>query len=169
MVEVQLSYMAKGSTSASTRGERNNDVPDHDIDFNRIGDLQDILNETKIRLLQQILASQTGALSAVELAARNTITESTIRDHLRELAERDDPIVTTLDAETDDPVPNGIPRKYYAVTVYGIELLQQVGLYEQIGLLYDMYEAADLQLPNADDRRVTITDIEQYEHRPSPE
>lgn len=157
--------------SAGDEGESNGpgNVPNHDVNTDRIGDLRDILNETKIRLLQQILASRTGALSAVELAARNQITESTIRDHLSELADRDKSIVTTLDAETDDPVPNGIPRKYYAVTEYGIDLLKQVGLYEQIGILYDMYEAADLQLPDAEDRPVNIEEIEEYEHRPSPD
>lgn len=74
--------------------------------------------------------------------------------------------MTTHDAGTDDPVPNGIPRKYYAVTEYGINLLKQVGLYEQVGILY---EAADLQLPDAGDRPVSIDDIEEYEHWPSPD
>ncbi|QKY18893.1 helix-turn-helix transcriptional regulator [Halolamina sp. CBA1230] len=145
------------------------DAAGHDVDGSLIDDLRAILGETKIRLLQQILASPTGALSAVELAARNSITESTIRDHLRELAEREEPIVTTLDAETDEPVPNGVPRKYYAVTEHGIDLLKRVGLYEQIGILYDMYEAADLRLPDAEDRPVSIERIEAYEHRPSPD
>lgn len=160
--------IAAESASGGEGSNGSDDLPDHDIDIDRIDDLRDILNETKIRLLQQILASDTGALSAVELAARNRITESTIRDHLRDLDDRDEPIVTTLDAETDDPVPNGIPRKYYAVTEYGIDLLKQIGLYEQVGILYDMYEAADLRLPDASDRPVTIEDIEEYEHRPSP-
>lgn len=165
MVAGQLEHMSKKIASTSVPGS----MPSHDVDANRIGDLRDILTETKIRLLQQILASRTGALSAVELAARNEITESTIRDHLRELADRDEPIVMTLEAETDDPVPNGIPRKYYAVTEYGIGLLKQIGMYEQIGILYDMYEAADLRLPDADDRPVSIEDIEDYPHRPEPD
>lgn len=152
--------MSEKNSSASAR---------HDIDTDRIEDLRDILNETKIRLLQQILASKTGALSAVELAARNTVTESTIRDHLRELSDRDEPIVMTLEIDTANPVPNGIPRKYYAVTEYGISLLQQVNMYDQIGVLYDMYEAADLRLPNADDRPANIETIEDYPHRPKPE
>lgn len=153
---------------ASGTNETQTEFPEHDTDSDRLSDLRAILTETKIRLLQQILASPTGALSAVELAARNDITESTIRDHLRDLSQRDRPIVRTLDAETDDSVPNGIPRKYYAVTEYGIDLLKQVGLYEQIGILYDMYEAADLELPHADERPVAIEDIEAYEHRPTP-
>lgn len=165
--------MSKEIASASVHGVSGSDapgsMPGHDVDADRIGDLRDILNETKIRLLQQILASRTGALSAVELAARNEITESTIRDHLRELADRDEPIVLTLEAETDGPVPNGIPRKYYAVTEYGIGLLKQVGMYEQIGILYDVYEAADLRLPDADGRPVSIEDIEDYPHRPAPD
>jgi DNA-binding CsgD family transcriptional regulator len=154
---------------ASDTNETQTDFPEHETDTDRLSDLRAILTETKIRLLQQILASPTGALSAVELAARNDITESTIRDHLRDLSQRDRAIVRTLEAETDDRVPNGIPRKYYAVTEYGIGLLTQVGLYDQIGILYDMYEAADLELPDADDRPVSIEDIETYEHRPTPD
>jgi DNA-binding HxlR family transcriptional regulator len=141
---------------------------EHGISTETISDLQAILSETKIRLLQQILASDTAALGAVELAARNDITESTIRDHLRELAGRDEQIVCTLEAETDEPVPNGIPRQYYAVTEYGIDLLKQIDMYEQIGLLYDMYNAADLTLPDTE-RPVSIDEIEEYKHRPSPD
>ncbi|WP_133412274.1 helix-turn-helix domain-containing protein [Natrarchaeobaculum sulfurireducens] len=140
----------------------------HGVDPDRLANLRAILIQPKVRLLQQILASPTGALSAVELAARNEITESTIRDHLRNLQSRDPEIVTALEADAS-PVPNGIPRKYYAVTEYGIGLLQQVNMHDQIGILYDMYEAAELELPDSDERSVTITDIEEYEHRPLPD
>jgi len=167
-VSISKEIASAAARGVEERGETNG-VPEHDVDSSRLVDLREILTTTKLRLLQQILASPTGALSAVELAARNIITESTIRDHLRELANRDEPIVKTLDPETNDPVPNGIPRKYYAVTEYGIGLLKQVGMYDQIGILYDIYEAADLQLPSADDRTVSIEDIEDYPHRPSPD
>lgn len=173
MMGVQATCMSKEIQHASSAADESSSskitLPEHELEANRLSDLRAILTQTKVRLLQQILASSTGALSAVELAARNDITESTIRDHLRDLAHRDDSIIQTMDAETDDPVPNGIPRKYYAVTEYGIDLLNQVGLYEQIGILYDMYEAADLELPDADDRPVSIHDIEAYEHRPTPD
>lgn len=158
--------MAEDGGATPTTTER---PPDHGVDAARLTDLRSILTETKIRLLQQILASRTGALSAVELAARNEIAESTIRDHLRDLVEREQPIVTVLEPTTSDPVPNGIPRKYFAVTEHGVDLLNQVSLYEQIGVLHDVYEAADLELPNADERPVTIEDIETFEHRPSPD
>lgn len=164
-----MSKELKRDSHASDRGETQPEVPEHETDPDRLSDLRAILTETKVRLLQQILASPTGALSAVELAARNDITESTIRDHLRDLIERDRPIIRPLEAETDGRVPNGIPRKYYAVTEYGISLLKQVGLYEQIGILYDAYAAADLKLPDADERPVDINDIESYEHRPTPD
>ena len=172
VIGIQATYMSKEVQHASTVADDSSGgktaLPEHEMDTARLSDLRAILTQTKVRLLQQILASPTGALSAVELAARNEITESTIRDHLRDLAHRDRPIIQTMDAETDAPVPIGIPRKYYAVTEYGIDLLEQVGLYEQIGILYDMYEAADLNLPDADDCPVTIHDIEAYEHRPTP-
>lgn len=67
------------------------------------------------------------------------------------------------------PVPNGIPRKYYTVPEYGIELLRQVNLYEQIGILYDMYEAADLSLPSSETRPVDIEEIEDFDYRPRPD
>ena len=52
-------------------------------------------------LLQQVLATEWGSLSARELAYWNSeITESTVRYHLREMATRDRPLVTKLDAET---------------------------------------------------------------------
>ncbi|NGM69207.1 hypothetical protein G6M89_09335 [Natronolimnobius sp. AArcel1] len=142
-------------------------LPDHGFDDDRLDDLRTILMPAKTRILQQILASPTGALSAVELAARSTTTESTIRDHLRDLQDRTPEIITDLKA-SESPVPNGIPRKYFAVTEYGISLLKQVNLYDQIGVLYDMYEAADLELPNSDARPVTLAEIETYEYRPTP-
>ncbi|WP_433633740.1 hypothetical protein [Halomicrococcus sp. NG-SE-24] len=144
------------------------DVPNHELDEHRLEDLRDILSPTKLRLLQQILASPTGALSSKELAARNTISDSTIRDHLRDLHNRDTQIVAKLEPDTS-PVPNGIPRVYFAVTEYGISLLKQADLYDQIGLLYDMYEAVDLQLPDADNQPVTLDEIENYDHRPTPD
>jgi len=158
----ERSDVSKGDSSDGQGGR-----PEHGNDAERLRDLRAILTKTKVTLLQQMLASPTGALSAVELAARSEITESTIRDHLRDLTQRERPIVEVLEAETDDPVPNGIPRKYYAVSEYGIELLKQVGLYEQIGIIYDMYEAADLSVPA--DRPRDIEEIEGYEHRPTPE
>lgn len=141
----------------------------HDIDSERLNNLRTILRDTNLRLLQQMLASPTGALSALELAARNGITESTIRDHIRTLQSCDPPIVRTLETEIDEGIPHGIPHRYYAVTEYGIELLKQVGHYDQIGLLYDVYEAASLELPDSADREITIEDVEEYPYRPVPE
>ncbi len=163
-----MSQDVSSSTPSPGYESRPEQAIEHDVDPGRLADLRAILTVPKARLLQQILASPSGALSAVELAARNEITESTIRDHLRALQSRDPEIVTVLEADAS-PVPNGIPRKYYAVTEYGIDLLKQVTLYEQIWILYDMYEAAELEIPDSDERPVTITDIEEYEHRPSPD
>lgn len=142
-------------------------LPEHDIDQTRLAALRTILHPAKLRLLQQILASPTGALSAPELAARNEITDSTIRDHLQVLENHDPQIITAL-KPTESPVPHGIPRRYYAVTNYGTNLLKQTGQYEPVGVLYDAYEAADLELPIQEDHPVTLEDIETYEHRPEP-
>lgn len=91
-----------------------------------------------LRLLQQILAIEWGSLSARELAYRNPeITESTVRDHLREMATRDRPLVAKLNAKTRE---QNVPWTYYAVTEYAIELLKELGAYEGISVLYRMYE-----------------------------
>lgn len=142
--------------------------PEHGLDEERMNDLRDVLIPTNARLIQQILASSSGALSVVELAARNSISESSIRDHLRDLKDRDRPIVTSLDA-CESSVPRGIPERYYAVTKHGINLLRQAHLYHQIGALYDMYQSAELQLPDEESREVSLEDIEAYEHRPRPD
>lgn len=165
-----MSYLSKDSDQPDSNVSDPDQVSlaNHGLDPDRLQDLRDILSPPKVRLLQQILASPTGALSAIELAARNEITESTIRDHLRDLRDRDREIVTGLNA-TISPVPNGIPRKYYAVSEYGVELLKQVNLYGQIGILFDMYEAADLELPSSETRSVDLEDIEGFDYRPQPD
>lgn len=38
-----------------------------------------------------------------------------------------------------DSIPNTIPRTDYAVSKYGIELLKQVGMYDGIAILYQVY------------------------------
>lgn len=144
------------------------DLPEHDVDERRLEDLRRILNPTKLRIIQQILASPTGALSAPELAARNTITDSTIRDHLQALRNCDPQIVTSLEP-SESPVPHGIPRRYFAVTEYGVGLLKQTGFYEPVGMLFDAYEAADLSLPHTDGHPRSIEEIEEYQYRPEPD
>lgn len=53
-------------------------VPDHTIDEKRLEHLRSVLTADRLRIVQQILASSTGALSLPELGARNSITESEI-------------------------------------------------------------------------------------------
>lgn len=115
-----------------------------------------ILEETRLGLLQQILASEAGALSVEELAYRNTDLKSgTIDYHLRELESRD--VVTRLKA--DEP-RNDLPSTYWAVTEGGIDLLQRLGFYDEIAVLSE----ADAAL----ERTERIRDIEAFEGRPEP-
>lgn len=60
-----------------------------------------------------------------------------------------------------DSVPNTIPRTYYAVSEYGVELLQQVGMYDGVAILYQVYREMD--------RPENIRAIEEWEHRPVPD
>ena len=123
------------------------------------------LSQIDARLLQQLLSSSTGALSLPELRARNTTRTDELQEQLTDLLHTDPPLITTLRA--DPPVPTGIPGTYYAVTEDGITLLKQAGLYEQIGILHDLYSAADLTCPDASS--VSIDEIESYDGRPTPE
>lgn len=130
-------------------------------DEDRLADLRYVLQPTRLRLLQQILATDWGSLSPAELAFRNPdVSESTIRDHLREMTNRDRPLTAKL------TVPEGkgeraVPRTFYAVTEYGIELLKSVDMYEGISLLYQAYESVE--------RPDEIREIERFDHRPEPD
>lgn len=119
--------------------------------------LRAMLDETRLRLLQQLLASDDGALSVEELSYRNTdLNDRTIDYHLRELETRG--VVRRLKA---DPVRNDLPNTYWAVTGEGIESLQQLGFYDEIAVL----SAAD----DALDRTDRIREIEAFEGRPEPD
>ena len=119
----------------------------------------------KVRIMQQILASDTGALSLPELSARNDMGEEEVRDLLTELAQHDPALVTRLRPE--ETPPKHYPSVYVAVTEHGINILQDAGLYDQIGLLHDAYDSADIELP--ENFGVTIEELEAWEHRPTPD
>jgi len=137
--------------------EEGSSVSDLQLDTERLDRLRVLLNETRLRLLQQILASDEGALSVEELAYRNTDrSEQTIDYHLRELEDYD--VVTRLKA--DEP-RNDLPSTYWAVTDIGIKLLQQLGFYEEIAVVSE----AD----NALERTARIEEIEAFDGRPSPD
>lgn len=130
------------------------------FDTERVEDKRAILEPTHLRLLQQILATDWGSLSAPELAYRNTdLSESTVRDHLREMAERERQFVVKLTV-ADGERAQGIPWTYYAVSEYGVELLKEVGAYEGITVLYQMYDRMESG---------PIAEIEQFDHRPTPD
>ena len=130
-------------------------------------DIEAILTSPKLRILQQILATPTGTLSIPELIARNAISERKIRNHLGELRSRNPPLVTILHPDDEGEVPDGIPREYFAVTEYGVQLLQELGMYNQIGLLFAVYESTQHDLSNDDSW--CIEKIEAYQQRPIPD
>lgn len=130
------------------------------FDEDRLQDKRDVLKPTKLKILQQILATDWGSLSARELAFRNAdLEESTIRDHLREMADRERPFVEQLRVD-DQHREQGVPWTFYAVTEYGIELLEEVGAYDGISVLYQMYEELDTS---------ELEEIESFEYRPVPD
>lgn len=126
-------------------------------DEETIGQMRSILDETRLRLLQQILAYDDGALSVEELAYRNTdLKDRSIDYHLRELERR--AVVRKLKA---DNARNDLPSTYWAVSEDGVELLRQLGFYEEIVVLSEADDALD--------RTERIREIEEFEARPEPD
>lgn len=119
-----------------------------------------LLEEHNLRIVQQLLASDTGALSPTEVAFRNEglISESTVRDHLRTLAVKD--FVEKLEPAVET-VPNTMPQTFYAATPSTIEHLHEMGLWENLGMLYQLYESLE--------RPAHISAIEEWEERPTPD
>lgn len=129
-------------------------------DEDRLAAIRELLEEHNLRIVQQLLASETGALSPKEVAFRNrgVISESTVRDHLRTLT--DHGFVEKLEPDVDT-IPNEMPRTFYAASPLAIELLKQIGLWDNLGMLYQLYSSLE--------RPADIQRIEEWEHRPTPE
>jgi len=127
------------------------------LDGEKIDRMKAVLDETRLRLLQQILAHDSGVLSVEELDYRNTdIKKQTVDYHLRELEKAD--VVRRLKVEGGR---NGLPNTYWAVTPTGINLLKQLGFYDEIAVLSEADDALD--------RTDRIREIEAYEDRPNPD
>lgn len=126
----------------------------------RLEAMRELLQEHNLRIVQQLLASDTGALSPKEVAFRNKsiIAESTVRDHLRELAKKG--FVEKLEPDVES-IPNTMPQTFYAASPVAIKLLQEMGLWENLGMLYQIY--------NSLERPEEIQQIERWEGRPKPD
>lgn len=137
-------------------GPEESSVSDSPLDTDRLEQLRGLLDEVHLRLLQQILASDSGALSVEELDYRNTDTEDRKIDYrLQKLADRG--VVTKLKA--DNPT-NDLPSTYWAVSDLGIQLLKRFGFYDEIGALSEADDALE--------RTDRIRNIEAFDGRPSP-
>lgn len=148
------------TTDDAASSEAAADVVADLYDGERLAAMRALLEEHHLRIVQQLLASETGALSPREVAFRNegAISESTVRDHLRTLREKGFVEKLRPDVET---VPNEMPRTFYAATPFAIELLQEMGLWENLGMLYQIYDALD--------RPADVARIEGWEDRPTPD
>ena len=117
----------------------------------------DDLDQGDVMVIQQILSTDTATLSAVELASLRDEAVDVVRNRLDRLSTMDDPIVTTL--EVEQPADD-VPLRYYAVTEYGVDVLNRMGMYDQIGILYDAYAAAaDPATPDGWAAMDTIRDL----------
>ena len=126
-------------------------------DTSELDDLQFILQETRVLLLQQILAHRTGTLSVEELDYRNTdFSEKNIRYHLRKLEQRE--IVETLEIPKGERMRH-LPNTFFAVTEKGVRLLKQANLFKEIEAWQQVYDQME--------RTKRIKEIEALETRPT--
>jgi predicted ArsR family transcriptional regulator len=123
------------------------------------------MDPTDFRLIQQIIAHDSGALSLKELDYRNTdLGRDQIRERLESLQKTG--VVAALPA---DPVRDDMPSKFWAVTEQGIEELRTQVQSEQTSILHEASSAAEI-MSAADDalnRSERIEKIEQFDGRPS--
>ncbi|PSP75089.1 transcriptional regulator [Halobacteriales archaeon QS_1_68_20] len=119
--------------------------------------LRQVLQQSRAKLLQQIIAHPEACLSAAELDYRNpSLESSTVQYHLRKLEE--------VGGVEKLKLPKGerkrdLPSTFWAVTEKGRRLLQQAGLYEEIDHWRDLYERME--------RTPSIREIEAMP-RPTP-
>lgn len=129
-------------------------VPSQD----ELDDLRFVLERTRIILLQQILAHDTGALSVAELDYRNPdLDEVDVRYHVREMAERD--VVTALKLPTGER-RRDLPTTFWAVTEKGIDLLERMDLLDETLVWQEAYDHTE--------RTDEIARIEELD-RPEPD
>lgn len=129
-----------------------------DVQKDRIDDLQTILDQTRLTLVQQILAHDSGVLSVEELKYRNIDTDrATIDYHLREM--EGNGIVQRH--KLGEEQRNDLPNTYWGVTARGVDLLKQLGFYDEI----DVLSTADDALERTD----RIREIESFDARPTVE
>ena len=84
-----------------------------------------------------------------------------MRESLEEMMSRERPFVVALAVPIENRDPR-TPSTFYAATEYAMELLKDVGMYDVITILYQVYERMD-------DRPEEIEAIREFEHRPSPQ
>ncbi len=130
-------------------------VDEHaEIDGRRFDQLDTLLDQKRLRFVQQIIAHDSGVLSVEELSYRNPDIESeTVDYHLRKLESVG--LVERLSA--DDPA-NDLPSTYWAVTDRGVARLDNLGFYDEVEAL----AVADEML----ERTERIERIEAFDGRP---
>lgn len=156
----QINSESEATEDSGQKSQKTSEAVEELYDEERLEAKRELLEEHNLRIVQQLLASDTGALSPKEVAFRNEniISESTVRDHLRELTEKE--FVSRLEPDVES-IPNTMPRTFYAASPLTIELLQEMGLWENLGMLYQIYDSLD--------RPEEIQQIEEWEGRPSPD
>lgn len=129
--------------------------------MNHIDSQYAVLEPSRLRILQAILATQSGSLTIPEIAYRVQRSESEVHAFLEEMMARERPFVVALEVPVENREPE-IPSTFYAPTEYSMELLKEVGIYDAITVLYQMYE----RMVN---RPEEVEVIREFEYRPSPD
>ena len=124
----------------------------------RTEDQRAVIESTRLRILQVILATDWASLSKPEIAYRIPFTEEEIDESLREMEARYPPFVVVLEVPVEKREP-GMPSTFYAVSEYGMELLKEVGMYDVITILYQVFQRME--------RDGRVQKIEEFPHRPT--
>lgn len=133
--------------------EQREEALEHEVDA-----MRGLLDAGRFQIIQQLIASDTGALSVPEIMFRSDRAESTIRAHLSKLEE--DGYVTRLEP-TVETVPRDMPSVFYTVTPKTLYFIRRVGLWDVHGMLYQLYDSLE--------RTDKVAKIEEWDGRPIPE
>lgn len=126
----------------------------------RFDDHRAILEPSRLKIVQVILATDWASLSVPEIVYRVPLTKDEVVESLHEMMDRERPFIVSLDVPVEHREPN-LPDTFYAVSEYGVQVLKEVRMYSMLTVLYQVF--VRLEPPEH------IRAIEEFSHRPVPE
>ena len=147
---------SEGETKCSRGRELDDQYSEREINVRERREvLQSVIQDTRFAIVQTILSHPEQLPSRREIAFANpNKSESTIREHIQDLQDKD--IITEVTL-ADDQRSRDLPRKFYGVTTYGYKFLEDHRLISSEETLREVYKRT--KKPDV---------IERYEEAPRP-